>query len=429
MTDRKSLRSRITSLLRHTGGNTLMLVGLAMVPLVGTVGIGIDVAQWVVWKRQLHTAADLGALAGARALADGQPVKVNVERSLAHNKLRKFSTLAIENAPTAGPFKDDPDKVRVVLSTTEPLPFSGWFLNAAPAIQVEAVAENAKTTPNCVITLDRTGTGVSITGSSTVNMNCGLSSNSNFDATSSDYIKAGALSAVGTVTTGGAITGDTKINDGITEVSDPFAGRLPVPNTQSSCSPNTYPLIKSDMTIGPVGGGIICYQGLQIQSGIVDLRPGTYFIGASGISVSAKATLRGSGVTLIFTNTESSFNSSKVGSFWAAGGATINLSAASSGTYAGVLMYVDPRTPAKNNTLQITGNSDSSLQGTIYAPSVEVRMIGNSEIDGSAGIDTPCMQIVALYATFTGNTSVTNECPSGSGASSFGGQGTVRLVG
>ncbi len=428
MTRRQTLRRKIASLLRHTGGNTLALVGMAMIPMVGTIGLGVDVAQWVVWKRQLHTAADLGALAGARALADGHPVKINVERSLAQNDLRAFDTDAIESAPTVGPFKDDDDKVRVVLSTSQPLPFSGMFLKASPKITVEAIAENAKTVPNCVITLDKSGTGVSITGSSTVDMNCGLASNSDFDATTSDYLKAGALSAVGTVTQGANITGDTKVNDGINEVSDPFASKLPMPNAQSSCSPNSYPLIKSSVTIGPTAGGTICYQGLQINDGVVTLRPGTYLIGASGISVSAKATLQGTGVTLIFTNTQTPFNSGKIGSFWANGSATINLSAPTSGTYAGVLMYQDPRTPAKNNGLKITGNSDSSFEGAIYAPTVEVTMIGNSDISGAAGIETPCFQIVALFATFTGNTSVSNNCPGGGGAAAFGGDGTIRLV-
>lgn len=432
MTRRKTgIASTFRSLLRETSGNALALVGLSLIPLVGTVGLGVDVAQWVVWKRQLHTAADLGALAGARALADGQPVKVNVTRSLAHNKLRNFKTVAIENAPTTGPFMGDADKVRVVLSTSQSLPFSSWFLKATPTIVVEAIAENAKTTPNCIITLDTASTGVNIAGSSYLDMNCGLFSNSDLDADTSDAVNAAALSAVGTVTTGTGVSGDTKINDGQAPVADPYASKIPTPNTQAGCTPNSYPLIQGNWTIDPAIHGT-CFQGLQIQKGTTTLKAGTYYIGSSGISIASGAGLTGVGVTIVFTNTDSTFNDKKIGTFSISGGATVKLTAPTTGTYAGIIVYQDPRTPAKNNTLKVTGNSNSYFEGTIYAPTVGVTFTGNSTVDSKGDTiyaDTRCMQVVSLTATFTGNTKVTNECPAGSGASAFGGAGTVRLVG
>ena len=424
-------RSFAARMVRDTSANALALVGIGIVPLVGAVGAGVDIAQWVLWKRELHTSADLGALAGARALADKQNVELAVRRSLGHNNQRSFTIEAIENAPVSGPFAGDVAKVRVVLATARALPFSGMFLTAAPTIRVEATAENAKTTPNCVITLDTSGTGVSITGSSKVNMNCGLSSNSNFDATSSDTINAGALSAVGTVTTGGAVSTTTKINNGVPAQTDPYSGKLPQPNAQAGCSPNTWPLIKADYTIDPAVDGN-CFQGLQIQGGTTTLQAGVYYIGEKGISVAAGAGLKGTNVTLILTSTASSFNDKKVGSLDISGSATVELTAPTSGTYKGVIIYQDPRTPdTSQNILKVTGNSSSIFQGAIYAPSVGVTFTGNTTVDSSGGTifaNTACMQIVSLRATFTGNTSVSNTCPGGSGAAAYGGSGTVRLV-
>lgn len=402
---------------RDAGGNTLAVVGLSMIPMIGTVGIGVDVTQWILWKRQLHSAADLGALAGARAVADGQNVTNAVKRSFKHNAQRSYTVEAIENAPTVGTYKDDDQSVRVVLSTQEDLPFSGLFLKTAPVIRVSAVARNAVEVPNCVITLDTASTGIEIAGSSRVTMDCGLSSNSNFDATTSDLIDAGALSAVGTVNAGSAVSSDTKINDGIAAVDDPFSS-LPVPDAQSACSPNTWPLIKSNASYSPG-----CYQGLQIQGGTTTLSAGTYLIGEKGISIAAGATLRGTGVTIIFTSTSPVFNDKKIGTFSIAGGATVDLTAPTTGTYKGVIVYQDPRTPDKStNYLNVTGNSASKFEGAIYAPSTGVKFTGNSSMN------TDCMQIVALYAFFEGNTDIINKCGSGSGASAFGGGGTVRLV-
>lgn len=424
------LRKAAAALWHDTTANALALVGLGIIPLVGAVGAGVDIAQWVLWKRELHTAADLGALAGARALADNQNVDVAVRRSLGHNNQRSFTIEAVENAPLSGPFTGQASKVRVVLSRSQALPFSGMFLTSATTVRVEATAENARTTPNCVITLDTADTGVTISGSSKVVMNCGLSSNSNLLASSSDTIQAGALSAVGTVTAGGTVTSTTKINNGVPAQADPYAGLLPVPNTRTSCNPNTWPNINSDTTINPATAN--CFHGLQIRGGVTTLMPGVYYIGEKGISVAAGATLRGSGVTIILTNNESTFNANKVGTLTINGGATVQLTAPTSGTYKGIIIYQDPRTPdANQNQLSVTGNSSSIFEGAIYAPSVGVTFTGNSSIDSAGNTvlaNTACMQIVSLRATFTGNTSVSNTCPGGSGASAFGGSGTVRLV-
>ena len=412
------LRSGARNLWKDTGGQSLMIFGLMAVPLCGAVGIGLDVAQWTVWKRQLHSAADAAALAGATARAEGKNVDQAVKRSLALNNLRTFTTKAIENAPTTGSYKGDTTAVRVVLETSQQLGFSGMFLKKTPALQAEATAIAANEVANCVITLDTSGTGLTISGSATVDMDCGMSSNSNADITSSDPVSAGAISAVGNINTGGGLSTDTKLNPGIQPVADPMASKVPDLSTALPCTSNYWPLVKSNWTASPG-----CYNGIQISGGIVTLAPGVYYIGEKGIKIAAGATLQGTGVTLVFTSFSSPFNDTKVGSFDANGGATIKLSAPTSGTWAGILMYQDRRAAYKSTqSMNVTGNTLSAYQGVIYAPSNEVKFTGNSSMS------TPCMQIVAKYASFEGNTSVSNSCPAGSGASSFGGNVLLRLV-
>ncbi|MBM2810513.1 MAG: Tad protein [Chloroflexi bacterium] len=58
---------------RRSPGQVLVLVALGMVPLLGAVGVSIDVGQIFMRYRQVQTAADAGALAGTRNMASGVP--------------------------------------------------------------------------------------------------------------------------------------------------------------------------------------------------------------------------------------------------------------------------------------------------------------------------------------------------------------------
>ncbi|MEZ5682397.1 MAG: pilus assembly protein TadG-related protein [Erythrobacter sp.] len=416
----ESAKTFLRSLHKNAQGNVMTLMGLSMVPLVGTVGLAVDGAQWITWKRELRSAADAGAIAGANSLKNGgtgDEVKAAVRKVLGYNTQRTYTINAIESPPTVGQFAGDKSTVRVVLSTSQSLPFSSMFMRVAPTISVEAVAQASNEVVNCMIALSTTGSALSITGSASVDMNCGLASNSDFDATSSDTIRAGALSAVGTVTEGNNITSDTAVNNGSASATDPFAGQFSDPS--QVCS--GWPLISGPSNSLSPG----CYKGIQVQSNAkLTLSPGTYYLGEKGLSVGGNATVTGDGVTLIFTNTSSPFNSSKIGTFSAQGTSTIKLTAPDTGTYAGIIIFQDSRTPLGNGTnggFSVTGDSGSVFDGAIYAPSTQVTFTGNS------GMTTDCLQIISQYISFSGNTSVANSCPSGRGVVSFNGSEYLRM--
>jgi hypothetical protein len=102
------------------------------------------------------------------------------------------------------------------------------------------------------------------------------------------------------------------------------------------------------------------------------------------------------------------------------GGATVNLTAPTSGTYAGVLFYQDRRA-LDSGSNKINGNSSSKFQGAIYFPSQKLWF------NGTSGMDIKCVQMVARRIEFNGNSAITNICPAGSGAGSFKGT-RVKLV-
>lgn len=111
------------------------------------------------------------------------------------------------------------------------------------------------------------------------------------------------------------------------------------------------------------------------------------------------------------------------------GAATLNLSApgtsatAPASNYEGLIFYQDRRAASctGSNCNLINGNSSSFLQGGVYFPNQSLTF------SGTAGMNTNCLQLVALTLTYTGNMSINNSCPADSGASAFAGK-LVRLV-
>jgi Flp pilus assembly protein TadG len=61
----------IRKLLRNEAGNTLAMVGAALVPLMAMIGGGIDVSRIYLVKTRLQQACDAGALAGRRQMGAG----------------------------------------------------------------------------------------------------------------------------------------------------------------------------------------------------------------------------------------------------------------------------------------------------------------------------------------------------------------------
>jgi len=57
--------------IRHEGGQSLVIVILAMTLIVAIAALAIDVSQWYATRHQAQVAADAAALAGANCMADG----------------------------------------------------------------------------------------------------------------------------------------------------------------------------------------------------------------------------------------------------------------------------------------------------------------------------------------------------------------------
>lgn len=101
----------------HTGeaGQTLALFGLAIVALVGFVGLSVDVGNKVFSRTHAQSDADAAALAAAGVLADGGS-KTQAEVEAASYMSNKNTTVSVNIPPTSGPAAGDANFVEVVVT-------------------------------------------------------------------------------------------------------------------------------------------------------------------------------------------------------------------------------------------------------------------------------------------------------------------------
>ncbi|MCF8709774.1 TadE/TadG family type IV pilus assembly protein [Rhizorhapis sp. SPR117] len=411
--------SKKWKILRNQSGNALFIATLAMPVLIGAGGLATDTIQWTLWKRQIQRQADSAALSGAYAKAQGGNPSASATAEINRHSFVTFSAVpVIENAPTAGAYAGDDTAVRVILQTSEVLPFSSFFMSSPPVIRAEATAAAVTNGEYCVVALESTtAAGITMQGNASVNMGCGLVTNSKAAnaviAGGSSLISATPVAAVGGLQSSGNYASGTALQPYTIAQPDPFAD-LPEP-ILPSCSGKVTVQPTATRTLDPG-----CYRGMDLK-GTVTLNPGIYYIEGSSFGVGSQATVIGDGVTIILTSSTAATNPGSIADVNINGGANIQLTAPTSGTYAGVVFYQDRRA-TDSGTNKINGNASSKIQGAIYMPKQAV------EFSGTSGMDTKCLQIVSRRVTFTGNNSITNQCPAGSGAESFTGT-RVQLVG
>ena len=418
----------LKKLMRSERGNALIVCSATLPLVIGAAAIGVDTIQVSLARRQLQRAADSAAIAGAYAKYQNQNVNSAVNYDLTfNNDVPLTGSPTIQNAPTVGPYAGNTRAVRVVLTATRAVPFMHFFTGSSMTVTTEATAMSIFQGQYCAISLENTNTtGIAIGGNATVNLGCGMISNSPASnavtAGGSSTINASPMAAVGGVPSSSNYASNTVLLPYSPQQADPFSG-LPTPTLPASgCSnnalrlqPNDAPMTLSSSTPGYVSPGVYCFRGginvagtLTIPSvpggTIVYLDGGAFDVGSQGV-------LNANGVTFILTSSNITSNPGSVAQVSINGGATLNMTAPDSGTYAGVLMYQDRR--AEFGTTNINGNSSTSFRGSFYFPNREL------VFNGTSGMHTECVQLVARRLGFTGNSAINNVCPSGSGSHAF----------
>ena len=413
----RKIKNFVQKLHINERGNVLILMGLSMPLLVGLAGLGTDTVQWTLMKQQLQRSADSAALNGAYAKAQAENVSTNANNDL-NKTLDGFTGVGItvENAPTAGAFAGNTRAVKVILTYSKALPFSSMFLSTPPLIRVEAIAAVLNNGDYCVISLEDTNAnGVTFTGNSTVNLGCGVASNSSgtsaVTADGSTSVLASPIAAVGNVPASTNYATGTQLIPYSIPQRDPFGGLTdPTADLPLVCNNALTVGTKDDLTINPG-----CFTKIDVR-GKLTMSPGTYYIKGGDFETNSQSEISANGVTIIMTGDGTSIGQVKMN-----GGANVVMSAPTTGTFKGVLFYKDRDAPASYNDV-FNGGASGSFLGAIYMPSQTTTFSGNSTFA------TDCLQIVSRKVVMTGNTTITNNCPVGTTADTF--EGTqVRLVG
>lgn len=400
----KKLRN-LSELFADTRGNMLVFSTFALPVVIGATGLGVDSIQWTLSQKQMQRMADSAALAGSYAKAQGGNYQTSAQASLTRDNLLTMNqTPVIESAPTAGAYTGDARAVRVVLKTNNVMPFSSLFIANPPMITVEATAATLSNGEYCVISLEQAAVyGITMSGSAIVDLGCGMATNS--PAASAVYaggsssINASPVAAVGGVPASSNYTPGTVLQPYSLKQPDPYKD-LSDPVTPNPCwnDPNVKPNSPT-VTLSPG-----CYKGMTLGGSAI-LSPGTYYIDGKfgGLKFGAQANVIATGVTFVLTSSTADSNPSSIAQVDMNGGAHIELTAPSTGTYAGLIMYQDRRATNTNGN-KINGDSTSKYEGAFYFAAQGVEFQGNSTMD------TKCIQFITRRITFTGNTGIQNQC-------------------
>lgn len=129
-----------------------------------------------------------------------------------------------------------------------------------------------------------------------------------------------------------------------------------------TCSDTAGPVSKGSNTMNPGN-----WDEDFPPAGITKLNPGVYCIEGGDFNVNNNAKLSGSGVTIVLYDGELKWN----------GGAEIILSAPSSGNTKGLLIYLPP---GNNSDVDVNGNSNAKLSGTILAQDSNCYFAGSGQL-------------------------------------------------
>lgn len=414
----------------NSSGNATLLVALGAPALIGAGGLAIDTAQWYMWKRELQHSVDQAAYAGAWALAR--------EESASTYKTRAQQEFDANISKTADFVSDHPtitisdyaggtaNSVVVTATASKLLPFSSFLTGSAATVRASAQASFAEglNYNACLVSLTEEGTGTTIGGNATVRAQCGLAALSCDDnaivINGSANVSTDSIAACGTVDV--PEENEDVSAEGVRGLEDIYADLEPPTNNtnrtyqctgkgknaQASLLPGTYPsLVVSCTTV---------------------LSSGIYVINGGILDLAANYSVTGSGVMFVLKNGASM----KLGGNGS--GNSIRLTPMSASDFIGtpyadqadelsdilVFEHRDNNVPNPGHTFN--GNSNSLIEGLIYLPSSNIRVLG------TANVSAQCLQISAYTIDIRGNAQLTTLCPINEATSVGSALASVKLV-
>ena len=388
-------------------GQALILITFAAIGLFAFAALAIDGSMVFSDKRHAQNAADTAALAGALAHSRGQDISTTAKsRALSNgyndDTTTNVVTVSIEDSPSGVcPANTEGTEITVYITSYVRTTFARVIGREQVTNRVLASTRACGSyngppfDGNAIVSLAPDGTGYEGNGNADwiiegggifANSSSFIAAHCQSDATS---ITVPSVTVVGDVSWGNCdmnISGST--DTGATQLSysdySSLFPREPACNgTATNSGGQWHPQSGAD-------GSRVEFEG-----GDMDFAPGLYCVTNETVGP-YHGELTGSEVTFYIMSYDFELKFDGEGN-------SFNASAPTSGDYKGVLMYLAPRVDGNGNllptdqALDLRGNGDGDIIGTIIAPSAYVTMFGNS---GSGALNS---QIIA-YLIDSGGT-------------------------
>jgi len=417
--------SRSPCLASDQSGATAVVIGLSITAMLGFAGLAVDAGVWYTDKRAAQGAADSAAYSAAMDYGAGDTTtgaKAAAKAVAAQYGYTNGSggvTVTVNTPPTSGTHTTTGGAMEVIVTKAESLFFSSFFLSSA-SVSARAVAVAGTSGGGCILGLG-TGDSTSIStadialgGNATIDAShCAVYDNASgsdaVDIVGNATLLASALSVVGnySVSGGGTLTVTGATTTGAQVMADPYAN-VATPSPGSCAGTNSW---NHDATISP---GTYC-NGFSVSGqASITMQPGVYIINGGSFSVNGQASISGTGVTIVLTGSAGNYATATIN-----GGATVTLSAPTSGPTSG-LVFLQDRNDASGQTSKINGGSNTSITGALYFPSQTLKFSG-----GSSSAST-CTQLIADQISYLGTAYFNNQC-TGDGVTQIG-QTNTTLV-
>ena len=397
----------------RSGGQSMILFAVAVVAILGFLGLVLDGGRIYFEKRRLQGAADAGAFAAAQELRRGIHEQDYLRTSVVTDtELNGYdddnSTITLSNPPSSGPYNANNRFAEVRISRVVPTLFMRILGANSATVSARSVAGLLPDPFFCVYALDPTINGGFINnGTAEFVVNCGIMVNSSSDDAFQGLGTNACTTARFIGITGGyniscSDARQTEPDTGIPSVVDPLIHLVEPDLSTIAAGTRTTQLIDGVPTI-VYGPGV--HSGNHHFSGSdnVLFLPGLHAFN-NGLTISG-GTVRGTDITI--------FNPNPVGnkSIDISGSATVNVSAPTSGPYRGMLFWSSRSAPYRPPHNKIArGGAGSTYSGTFYFPNEHFDWGGTPD---SAAANGTWQLIVARTVSVQGTagTSILNPPP------------------
>jgi Flp pilus assembly protein TadG len=393
---------------REESGAIAILTALALVLLVGLVGLALDVSMWYRTNRAMQNAADAAVIAASingTSSFDSEANAVARKFGFVHGA-NGITVTALNNQPCPSGGATDCYQVTVA-QATPPTFFSPVVGSFSPSLAGTAMAGGSQTHSYCLLALAGSGTdpGILTNGAPFADLsNCSIMSNTgatchghNLNATYGDAHKTN---------NGCGITQTSNVP----VVTDPYSS-LATNIPANTCS--SYPqepthhgtaLPPSNQWSGSktLSATTIMCGDLQLTGDVTltTASPGSVLVIENGqldTNGHTFKTATGSALTIIFSGTAGSYTHAPTG------GGTLDFPAPTTGTWQGVAIYQDPALTTGVD-ISAAGNSPTwDITGLVYLPHSSVTFSGavNKSSNGAS-----CFALVVDNITINGTGSI-----------------------